>query len=517
MRNYPQRCYAAVAILLLTAACLVASGQVEATVRFVDQRWVDSALVPPDLESGTTAFASLAAAIDAAHPGDCIVLNPGRYERPTEQFPIVVDKAVAIRSAQGSTETVLSGPPLVAVFEIRASGVEIEGLTIEFRRYGVVVLADGVRVCGNRLRLAGPEFRQTSCGIWLAGAREAQIIGNEFAGCGIAMAGPPVSDSSKNVPVLTGLFEVGEDPEFFTSHSVVDSLVNGKPLCYIVSTENVNVPRDAGQIILAGCRDVSVDGVDVLDTSIGIEVAYSDRIRLSNVTASSCGVFGVYLCYASQCEIADTVCDNDTHGIDVRAARRIVIRDCEVSKCGQGIFLSWVCNSLISECAVQESGAGVFVACGQGNQIAFSTIDRNGLGISAQDEQSLLVTENLITSNTTNGVRLNSSGCTLCGNSFLKNWVGLVGFDSTGVSITGNEFCASTQCGLYVTNLDDLKMTLNEFVDSGNIDMEIAGALRDALIVQNSFSGPSSVIIDHTGEALDLSLNSWGASGPGEI
>ena len=138
------------------------------------------------------------------------------------------------------------------------------------------------------------------------------------------------------------------------------------------------------------------------------------------------------------------------------------------------------------------------------------------LGISAQDERSLLVTENLISSNTTNGVRLNSSGCTLCGNLFLKNWVGLVGFDSTGVSITGNEFCASTQCGLYVTNLDDLKMTLNEFVDSGNIDMEIAGALRDALIVQNSFSGPSSVVIDVC-EALDLSLNSWGAAVRGHM
>lgn len=505
---------AEVATFFLAAVCMVASGQVEAAVRFVDPCWTDVALIPNSLDYGETAFASLTAAVDAAASGDCVVLNPGRYEEPTEQFPIVVDKAIAIRSARGNAETVLSGPPFAAVFEIKARGVEIEGLTIELKRYGVVVVADGVRIRGNRLRLAKPEYRQTSCGIWLAGARKAQVTGNEFISCGLGISGPPVSDASKDVPVLTGLFEVGEDPGFFTTHRIEDNLVDGRPLCYIVNAEGVSVPRDAGQVILAGCRDISLDGLQVSDTSIGIEVAYSDRVRLSNVTAANCGLFGIYLCYASGCEIANITCDGDTHGIDVRAAERILIRDCTVSNCGQGIFLSWVSNSLVSECTVQEGGVGVFVASGESNQIALSKIDGNELGVNVRDEQDLLLTENLISDSTTTGMRLHNTSSTLYGNSILENWVGLIASDSSGISMTTNRFYANEQCALYMTNLNRLKMALNQFEGNENVDVEVAGTLKNAFIVQNAFIGPQGMILNGMAESLDLSLNWWGTTDP---
>ena len=42
----------------------------------------------------------------------------------------------------------------------------------------------------------------------------------EFTGCSVSLAGPPLSERSKDLPKLTGLFEVGEEPEYFTSHTV---------------------------------------------------------------------------------------------------------------------------------------------------------------------------------------------------------------------------------------------------------------------------------------------------------
>ena len=74
------------------------------------------------------------------------------------------------------------------------------------------------------------EYRVTSCGIWLVGAKNARLTGNRFIGCGVCLAGPPITESSFGKPVLTGLYEVGYDIEFFTTHLMENNLVNGRPL-----------------------------------------------------------------------------------------------------------------------------------------------------------------------------------------------------------------------------------------------------------------------------------------------
>jgi len=518
MLGYAQKCGIAVAVLFLAAVCVITmAGRAEAAVRFVDPCWADRTLVPASFDYLTTAFGSLTAAIRAAAPGDRIVLNPGRYEEPVEQFPIVVDKAITICSAQGNAETIISGPPIKPVFEMKAPGVEIYGLTIEFKRYGMVVLADGVRICGNRLVLAAPAYRQTSCGIWLAGARKAQVTDNEFVDCGLSIAGPPVSDTSENLPVLTGLFEVGEDSDFFTTHRIERNLVNGKPLYYLVNAEGVNVPKDVGQVILAGCRDITLDGLDVSYASTGIELAYCQGVHVTNVTASGCGLFGVYLCYADACEIAGVTCNEDTHGLDLRAAQRNLVRNCNVTGCGQGIFLSWASDNLVTDCNVQGNGVGVFIASGERNEVASSRIIQNDLGLNVKNEQSLLLSENLISGNARTGVRLHNTGCTFYGNSLLENWVGLIATDSSEITISSNRFCANAQSGLYMMNLDRVKITRNQFTGNRNNDLEAAGRLTNALILQNSFTDPQGIILNDTANSVDLSLNWWGTTDSEQI
>jgi len=483
----------------------------------VNPRWVDETAVPASLDYGTTAFGSLTAAVAAASQGDHIVLSPGRYEAPAEQFPIVVDKTIEICSAEGNSETILSGPPTKAVLEIKAAGARIEGLTIEFRRYGLVVLADRVHIRRNLLLLAAPEYRQTSCGIWLAGAREAQIMDNEFINCGLAIAGPPVSDRSKGLPVLTGLFEVGEDSDFFTTHSIEHNLVNAKPLSYLVGAEGVDVPEDAGQVILADCHDMVLDGLDVSWTSIGVKVAYCTGIQITDVTASNCGLFGIYLCYANECRIAGVTCNEDTHGLDLRAAKGNVVRDCTATACGQGIFLSWSSGNSLVKCSAQGNGIGILIASGESNQIASSRIIENELGINVEDEQSLLLTENVISGNTTTGMRFRNTDCAIYGNSFLENWVGLIAINSDEIIISNNEFSTNAQCGLHIHDLDRITLTLNRFTDNANNHLEAAGTLTNSLITQNSFTGTQGMILNDMANSLDLSLNWWGTTDPEQI
>lgn len=508
---------ALVALVLGAVIITLAGRSAAATVLMVNPCWVDETVVPSSLDYGATAFGTLTAAIAAAKDGDRILLSQGRYEAPAEQFPIVVDKAIGICSADGSLKTILCGPPMKAVFKITAADVQITGLSIEFSRHGFVVQADRARIHGNRLSLVDQKYMEASCGIWLAGACQVQIVENEFINCGLAIAGPPISDTSRDLPVLTGLFEVGDDSGYFTTHRIEHNLVNGKPLYYLVNAAGVSVPVGVGQVILAGCQDVTVDGLDVSGASVGVEVAYCHKIRVVNVTASDCGLFGVYLCYSNECEVAGVTCSGDTHGLDLRAADCNVVRESVVARCGQGIFLSRASDNLVTECIVYGNGVGVFIGGGKGNHVTSSTITQNDLGISAEDEGALLVTENAISENVATGMRLRNTDCTLYGNVFMENWVGLIAVDSSEITVSKNRMCGHAQCGLYMRNLDHFKITLNQFADNSKNHLEATGSLTNGLIVQNAFIGTQGMVVNSMAICLDLALNWWGTTNPGHI
>ena len=280
----------------------------------------------------TTAFSSLVGGCWHLNPRSH-VLNPGIYKEPAE-FSLC-EQGDNDLLGRGCADTVTSGPPLKAVFEVRAADVQIEGVTVEFKRSGILVFADDARIRDNRLLLASPVYRQTSCGIWLAGARRAQVSGNEFTQCGLAIAGPPTSDSSKGLPVLTGLFEVGEHTDFFTSHEITDNLVNGAPLFYAVNAVDVDVPKNAGQVILANCRDTTLPvsihpgPASVLSLPIG---GYQHRWRDS----LPLWALRVYLCYTDGCLLRHHR-GRRRPWTGSAGGRRNVVRNCTVTGCGQDL------------------------------------------------------------------------------------------------------------------------------------------------------------------------------------
>ena len=450
---------AGILLLMVAIFTVILVSRVDATERFVDPNWVETTLIPGSLYQGFNAFSSISAALNAASPGYGILLNPGKYEEPKEHFPILVDKEVSISSLEGNAQVVISGSDQKSVFEIKADNVEISGLTIEFKRTGILVLTDEVKIFDNRLKLASQSYLQTSCGIWLAGARAAQISDNEFKDCGIAMAGPPISERSKDLPVLTGLFEVGESRDFFTTHKIEDNSVNGKPLYYLVNKSGINLEIDAGQIILACCSDIVLDGLNISGPSMGVEIAYCTRIKVNNSRVSNCGLFGIYLCYSDYCEISNTICSDDTHGIDIRASKLNRIINCEISDCGQGLFISWGSSNLAEKCVMKGNGVGVFVASGEANRISSCRIAQNEIGLNTKNENSLFLNENLISNNTTAGARLLNTSSSCFGSKFEENWVGMIAIDCPRITIFGCEFNTNANCGLYVFNIDGARIS----------------------------------------------------------
>ena len=92
---------------------------------------------------GMPTFASIQAAVNASAAGDTVSVCPGTYNES-----VIVDEEVTIRSTAGAAVTTVQSPGIA--FDVRRSGVRIEGLTIEGASAGIQANS----ICG---------LGQTSC------------------------------------------------------------------------------------------------------------------------------------------------------------------------------------------------------------------------------------------------------------------------------------------------------------------------------------------------------------------
>lgn len=452
-------------------------------------------------------FLSLTDAIRAGKTGDIIRLSKGVYQEPLENYPVEIAVPLTII---GETGTILRGAAFKPILNINASNVTIENVEFHLLRWGIVNTGDGLTLKNCRFLLADVAHRVSSNGVWLAGVKGASILDCKFEGCGICIAGPPLSPSSRGLPVLTGLFEVGEDIEFFATHTIENNSVNGKPFYYFVNEPQLKVPKDAGGLIAVGCHNAIIQEIDVSDNSMGIQLAYSDDAVIKDVTADRCGIFGVYVAKSKRPLLRNVRCAESNHGIDLRAVQNAYLAECESFRCEQGIFLSLTTDSIVDNCRALQGGSGVFVAAGARNQLSGSVIEGNGNGVYIQNEADMLITNNIISENTVAGIRFLRSGGQVINNELLQNWVGMLAAESDPLTVYGNSFVSTDCTALYLRNIKSGKISYNYFDESGQIALELDDYISESIIAQNSFLGGRPHIVDRTQDTVGLERNKWG-------
>ena len=409
--------------------------------------YADEYVVDP---AGNGDFASITDALLATSDGDTLILAGGVYDSGLETFPILVEKAVEIRARDGETP-VIASPRLVPALELNADGIRVSGLQIDFLRSGMWVQGNDVTVENCTLSLASEEWRTSSCGMWVAGAQRLTLRDCTFNGCGVAMAGPPVSDTSKGLPVLTGMFEVGEDLAYFTTHTITGCTVNGKPLAYVVDLDNGTYSEACGQLIAVDCDGTVFTGLECNRASMGIELVYCTDTVVENCTADDAGIFGIYVAKAEDCILRGCRADRGAHGIDLRAVHRCVITQCSSAGSGQGMFFSMAWDSLLTDCDIVENGTGFYAAAGDRNHMDNCRVTGNQLGIYIQKEPNFTVTNCTFRANWNTGARSTlAPGFALIGCTFEDNWVAAMSNNSEGVFYQNNSFSHSQSCSMYM-------------------------------------------------------------------
>ncbi|MBN2099418.1 MAG: right-handed parallel beta-helix repeat-containing protein [Dehalococcoidia bacterium] len=252
-------------------------------------------LVPPSarpVRAATTWYVnpgeSIQDAVDSASPGDTIILGDGLF---TDN--VNVAKAVTIQSEHGAAATTVQAANRDDdVFCVTADGVNISGLTV---RDATGWLFAGISLMNvSHCTISGNSLISNCAGIQLENSDSNTLIGNYLSAnwyYGIRIAGSDGNTVSGNTFSDTGYYglDLGSESSenviagnVFTHsglyvsarhNTVEDNTVNGKPLVYLegVSGATVTGP-DVGQVILVDCDRITVDGLTLDSTTVGIEL-----------------------------------------------------------------------------------------------------------------------------------------------------------------------------------------------------------------------------------------------------
>lgn len=232
----------------------------------------------------------------------------------------------------------------------------------------------------------------------------------------------------KNRMVDGGVFIEGPLAEHWMMHEIgPTNTVNGRPVLYLVSATGVEVPGAPGQVILAGCTDVTIDGLDLSHATVGVEFAFSEGITVINSNCSR-GYIGVHGFNSTGFKVEDSDCSgNIRSGV-------------EVVGCDIGAVLSVTCDGNLE--------FGVRLSASSGCEVSACEISGSAVGISTESSPSAgLFVSNSI-SNCSDGVRavlahqmqLHMNEIEGCG-------CGIRLVDSSDMVMASN---ALIRCGLYI-------------------------------------------------------------------
>jgi parallel beta-helix repeat protein len=211
--------------------------------------------------------------------------------------------------------------------------------------------------------VSGNNIANIDIGIELDGSSNNSLSGNNVTAnneWGIELDGSSNNSVSGNSFVKDGL-RVADS----YGNVVTGNLVNSKPLVYLEGVSDYAV-GDAGQVILINCYNVTVDNLNLSNTTIGVELLGTNDTTISgnNITANSRD--GIYLESSSNNSVSENnVTANNERGIYVGEGKA-------------GIYLKSSSNNSVSGNNVTaNNGWGIYLDFSNYNTVSGNNVKAN--------------------------------------------------------------------------------------------------------------------------------------------
>lgn len=301
-------------------------------------------------------YSTIQAAVDAASPGDTIIVRDGTYIENVD-----VNKSLILQSENGAEATIVEASNSIDyVFHISADEVYISGFKLGRGSAGIYLdNADYCEISNNVLAsnnygistrtywsssnniivdnivenndrgifisyassgnsIIGNISQNNNVGIFLAGGNNAitdNTIQNNTRG--ILLSYSDGNNTLTNNIMSGNIYNfnvTGFDLGQYLHNIDPSNKVDGKPIYYLVGQQNKQILSDAGYVAIVDSTNITVRGLTLTNNGDGILLAYSTNSKVENVIATG-NYYGFRLHRSSNNTITNSRASNSHHGV----------------------------------------------------------------------------------------------------------------------------------------------------------------------------------------------------------
>ncbi|MHA1663530.1 MAG: NosD domain-containing protein, partial [Candidatus Thorarchaeota archaeon] len=257
-------------------------------------------------------------------------------------------------------------------------------------------------------------------GFWLLDDSDTRVLENNLDDASIILIDSGGVVVERNNLSSGGLFVAGEQTWNWV-HSVSDNLVNGKPIGYVIGSNNLNVDLSSyGQIFLvdstnstlrdgvfnnvrvavsvAFCQNVTIESCSISDCELGVSFSNTTTSRVENCFITMIDGYpvdgllvwagsGVVVYRSERCNFTDLIsiyCQ--WNGIDFRESSNCRVESSTFARNQVGVYLSSA-NCTIIDCLFRLNGYGIKLlnSYSTGNRIFYNRFEISNLTQATDD------------------------------------------------------------------------------------------------------------------------------------
>jgi len=297
------------------------------------------------------------------------------------------------------------------------------------------------------------------------------ISNNNYANNSIRLSTSSITIIDNNF-ISSGIFILGEDLSTWNSHIMENNVANENPIRYYKNTNNVVVPQDTAQVILANCDNFTIKNLNLGDIDYSIQMGFSTYnnvsgnhfggIRLyksSHNTIFENNLSGSWISTSNENKIVKNII-RDGGAVEISGLKNVISQN-NLSSGGSirifdsknvisgnifingglihlyGVFGLCEGNTVSDNIVINSSGSGILLQGASNNMVSGNNISKcmdHGIGLS--DSSGNIVSGNIVTDNSFRGVDIISgSDNIICGNIISNNWA-----DGLRLRVSNNNF-----------------------------------------------------------------------------